>query len=70
MRMFEALTARAERRTRERAAATAQRIAEAAPEGLSVSVEEDRVVLSGRGLGQRSIEDPAMRWLAAEARNG
>jgi hypothetical protein len=34
-----------------------------APAGVEVSEEEDRVVLSGPGLGRRFALEPALRWL-------
>jgi hypothetical protein len=58
--------ARAARR-RERLAA---RMREAAPEGVAVQEEGQAVVLSGRRLGRRIADDPELRWLVAEARDG
>ena len=42
-------------------------VREAAP-GLEVHVEGEAVVLSGRDLTRRFVEDAALRWLAWEAR--
>ena len=64
--MLEPLNARAEAIGRRGAAQAAARLEErvrAAVPDLSVSVEETRVTLSGRGLWRRWLADPALRWL-------
>ena len=57
-----ALAQRAARRRRE---ALATALGEEAPAGARVSVEEEAVVLSGRGLRRRLALEPALRWLLA-----
>jgi hypothetical protein len=66
--MLEALAARgaaigqtARRGLRARVAAT---LREEAPRGVRVEEVEAGVLLSGRGLVQRSFVDPALRWIA------
>ena len=70
--MFEALVERARRRGEQRAAALARRIAsdaaEAAPAGVRVEPAAEGIVLSGRGLGQRMLREPALRWLIERVR--
>jgi hypothetical protein len=66
--MFERLAARAGRLGEKRAAQAARRIAaaaaaEAAPDGVRVDEIDGGVRLSGRGLGQRMLREPALRWL-------
>lgn len=64
--MLEQLNARAEaigRRAADDAAARlGEQVREAVP-GVSVSVDGGSVTLSGRGLWQRWLADPALRWL-------
>ncbi len=70
--MFGRLTARSERRARDRAAARAQefaaRMAEDAPPGIDIQSGPEGISLSGRGIVRRFALDPALRWLSAEAR--
>ncbi len=70
--MFERLTARVERCARDKAAARAReiaaRLADGVPPGIAVEAGPDGVRLSGRGLVRRYALEPALRWLAAEAR--
>jgi hypothetical protein len=35
-----------------------------------VSQEDQAVVLSGRALVRRSVSDPELQWMVAEARDG
>jgi hypothetical protein len=71
--MFERLMKRGEALAARRAAARRNRLADAvraaAPAGVAVDVEGEALVLSGRGLGRRLANDPAVRWLVAEARH-
>lgn len=71
--MFEKLQARGAELANGRAAARRERLAvqieEKAPNGVRVQREQDRIVLSGRGLIGRFALDPLMRWLVAEARD-
>ena len=46
------------------AAQLAERVADAVP-GVAVSVEADRVVLTGRGLARRAVTDPLLRDLGS-----
>jgi len=61
------LVARAERMAVERARMTADALVEAAagelPADVSVAREGEAVVLSGRGLGVRSLRDARLRGL-------
>ncbi len=70
--MFEELTARAARTGRDRAAARvreiAARLAAGVPPGIAVEQTPDGVRLSGRALLRRYALEPALRWLAADAR--
>lgn len=71
--MFERLARHAERRAEARAegrrSRLAERLREAAPRGVQVSVEAKFVVLAGRALGRRVVIEPELRWLVAEARD-
>ena len=70
--MFETLVDRARWRGEARAQAAARRIAEAAaaeaPRGVAVDASAGGVRLSGRGLGRRLVEEPALRWLIGRVR--
>jgi len=72
--MFERLSEKAarlgEKRTARRRERLAARLREAAPAGVAVSQEDQAVVLSGRALVRRSVSDPELRWMVAEARDG
>lgn len=65
--MFEALSARARRLSEKRAQQTVRRIAAAAaqeaPPGVRVEGVAEGVTLSGKGLGRRMLQEPALRWL-------
>jgi hypothetical protein len=59
------MSARVERAAEARARAVAVRLAGAAERalpGVSVRAEDDRVVLEGRGLARRALDEPALRW--------
>jgi hypothetical protein len=56
------------RATRERRSSLAAELRDEAPAGVSVSEDEQGVVLSGRGLERRFALDPELRWLAAGRR--
>ncbi len=72
--MFERLSERAEQlstaRAARRRALLAERIAAAGVRGVSVEIEGEAVVLSGRRLGRRAVAEPELRWIVAESRNG
>jgi len=72
--MFERLSERAgrlaEARARRRRKRLAERLAAPGVRGVSVSVEDEAVVLSGRALGRRSAREPELRWIVAESRDG
>lgn len=59
----------AERRAAARRSQLAARIGDAAPKDVTVTVEDEAVVMSGRGLVRRLTLDPALRWLVAENRH-
>lgn len=69
--MLERMTARVERRARDKAAARAReiaaRMAGEAPLGITAETGPDGIRLSGRGVARRFAVDPALRWLATEA---
>ncbi len=69
--MFERLESRGEQAVEARAAERRDRLAarlrEAAPGDVSVAVEDEAVVLSGRGLGRRFALEAELRWLVAES---
>lgn len=71
--MFAKLQARGTELANGRAAARrellAVRLEEKVPNGVRVQREQDRIVLSGRGLVRRFALDPLVRWLVAEARD-
>ena len=71
--MFERLAARgaelAHSRAEARRGRLVDRLERAAPGGVRVQREEDRIMLSGRGLVRRFALDPLVRWLVAEARD-
>jgi hypothetical protein len=56
-----AIAAEAQRR----AIATLAERAEVQVPGVSVEAEADGVVLSGRGLARRLIDEPALRWIGS-----
>jgi hypothetical protein len=60
-----ALAQRAAERTRRRLANAAR---DAAPPGVRVDEVAGGVRLSGRGLGQRMLREPALRWLIERVR--
>ena len=70
--MFERLAERARGLGEKRAAGAARRIAEAAaaeaPRGVRVEEVPGGVSLSGKGLGQRMLREPALRWLIERVR--
>ena len=70
--MFERLAAKgaalAEQAAGRRRGALAEALREEAPAGVGVDVEDEGVVLSGRGLVRRFALDPALRWLVAGRR--
>jgi hypothetical protein len=70
--MFEALAARARGLAEKQAVQAARRLAEAAaeaaPPGVRVEQIDGGVRLSGRGLGQRMLREPALRWLIGRVR--
>jgi FAD/FMN-containing dehydrogenase len=72
--MFERLSERArllaDARARRRRERLAERISGTGLRGVTVSAEEEAVVLSGRGLRRRSASDPELRWIVAESRDG
>lgn len=53
---------------RERRSTLAAEFGAEAPEGVTVSEEEEGVALSGRGLGRRFALDPQLRWLISGRR--
>lgn len=55
-----ALAGKAARRRRDSLAGT---LREEAPAGVEVDVEEEGIVLSGRGLRRRFALEPGLRWL-------
>jgi tRNA(Ile2) C34 agmatinyltransferase TiaS len=63
--MFEALTARAERRAQDRArrlsGELAMKASESAPPGVSVIERDPGLELRGRGLRRRTVTDPRLR---------
>jgi hypothetical protein len=72
--MFERLSERArlvaDARARRRRERLAERMSAAGLRGVTVSIEEAAVVLSGRDLGRRSAREPELRWIVAESRDG
>ncbi len=70
--MFERLmlhgAALARRAAQGRRSSLAADLREEAPEGVSVSEEEEAVALSGRGLERRFALEPELRWLFAGRR--
>lgn len=62
--------ARAEARARDWQERLAERLGAAAPEGSSVAVEGEAVVLSGPGLARRRLVEPELRWRIEEALDG
>lgn len=44
--------------------ALAERVAAEVP-GVAVEPQEDGVVLSGRGLARRLIDEPVLRWIGS-----
>ena len=70
--MFERLAERARGLGERRAAQAVRRIAEAAagaaPAGVRVEEVPGGVSLSGKGLGQRMLREPALRWLIERVR--
>ena len=69
--MFERLEKRGRERAEARAELRRRELAAAAREAapcLEVDIEGEAVVLSGRDLTRRFVEDAALRWLAWEAR--
>jgi hypothetical protein len=61
------MTPAVERRTEAAVAALVARVAarlRAVP-GVRVSEEGDAVIVAGRGLARRMVEEPALRWPAA-----
>ncbi|GGO92843.1 hypothetical protein [Stakelama pacifica] len=66
--MFERLEARGQVLAREAARAEAKRIAGSVDvPGIGVEVTDDGVVLTGRGLWRRWINDARWRWIAGWA---
>lgn len=67
--MFERLEARASRaaegRATQRKDALAEQLRAILPPEISVEANEDGVVLSGRGLGRRTVLDASLRWTIA-----
>ncbi len=62
--MFERLSERVREQVRAMVDATAARIAatyDAVP-GVRAFIDGERVVVEGRGLARRRIEDPRLRW--------
>jgi hypothetical protein len=70
--MFGGLAERALRLGERRAAEAARRIAAAATDAVPPDVRVDEVTggvrLSGKGLGQRMLQEPALRWLIERVR--
>jgi hypothetical protein len=65
--MFEALSARARAMGAAAARRAASRIADGVEiPGVTVTVEDERVVVAGRGLVRRWLRDPALRWIGRE----
>lgn len=56
-----AIAAEAQRRA---IAALAERVAAEVPD-VDVEAQEDGVVLSGRGLARRLIDEPVLRWIGS-----
>lgn len=44
--------------------AVAERILAEVP-GVTVSIEQDEVVVAGRKLGWRAVTEPALRWIGS-----
>ena len=67
--MFERLESRAgaatEERVDERKAEFAQQLRDMLPPEISIEPTEGGVLLAGRGLGQRLVEDASLRWTIA-----
>jgi hypothetical protein len=49
----------------QRAIATLAERAQAELAGVSVEAEADGLVLSGRGLARRLVDEPALRWIGS-----